>query len=162
MKSPVVTQMSGLPQRRFMIMKSRLVVFIALVVCLSITGGSAFAHHGAGLSFDMSKQLTVTGVVTKFNWANPHSQLYFDVTGADGSAVDHWVAEMSSPGVLMRTGDWVRNTLKPGDKVTVTMHPSKSGTTVGYCGMIVLPDGRKVSGDPATLGTFEGDPKRGN
>jgi hypothetical protein len=140
-------------------MKSRLAVSLALAGCLLTGGGASFAHHGANLSFDMNKQLTVTGTVTKFNFANPHSQLYFDATDASGTPA-HWVAEMSSPGVLMRTGDWVRNTLKPGDKVTVTMHPSKSGALVGYCGMVELPDGRKVSGDPATLGTFEGDPKR--
>jgi hypothetical protein len=120
---------------------------IALLSCVLVVGGIAFAHHGAGLSYQMDKTVTVKGTVTSFRWANPHSQLYLDAM--DGGDVVHWAVEMASPGVLSRAasgGSWVRNTLKPGDVVTVTMHPSKSGEPVGDCDIIVLPDGRWATG----------------
>jgi hypothetical protein len=105
-----------------------------LMIC-----ASAFAHHGTGSSYDSSKTVSVTGVVDEFIWANPHSQLYVNVTDAQGSVV-RWGVEMNSPGVLARAG-WTRRRLKAGDKVTVTMHPSLAGTPVGVFRSIVFPDG---------------------
>ena len=80
----------------------------------------AFAHHGTGSSYDSNKTITVAGVVDEFIWANPHSQLYINVTDAQGTVV-RWGIEMNSPGVLARAG-WTKRRLKPGDKVTLTMH----------------------------------------
>jgi hypothetical protein len=105
----------------------------------------AFAHHGTGSSYDSSKTITLTGVVTKFAWSNPHSQLYFDVTDDQGNVV-HWGGEMSSPGVLARAG-WTRNRLKTGDKVTLIMHPSLVGTPVGVVQKVVFPDGTTACGN---------------
>src|SRR5437870_5827664 len=62
-----------------------------------------FAHHGTGASYDLSKLVTVKGVITRFAWSNPHSQLYFDVTDDKGN-VEHWSAEMNAPGNLERAG----------------------------------------------------------
>ena len=105
-----------------------------LMVCVP-----AFAHHGTGSSYDSSKTVSVTGVVDEFIWANPHSQLYVNVTDAQGNVV-RWGVEMNSPGVLARAG-WTRRRLKAGDKVTVTVHPSLAGTPVGVFRSIVFPDG---------------------
>ena len=117
------------------------------VVGLGLACGSAFAHHGSGLSYQMDKSVTVKGTVTNFRWANPHAQLYFDES-KDGQVI-HWAAEMNSPGVLIRDG-WSKTTVKPGDVITVTMHPSRSGDPVGLCGVIVLPDGRQIQGYTGT------------
>jgi hypothetical protein len=128
-------------------MKSKLTVFFVLAVGLVITCGPVFAHHGSDLSYKMDESVTVKGKVTNFRWANPHAQLYFDEE--KNGEVIHWAAEMNSPGVLTRDG-WTIHTVKPGDVITVTMHPSKSGDPVGLCGVIVLPDGRKVQGYTGT------------
>ena len=87
------------------------------------------AHHGTGASYDSTKEVTLTGTVTDFVWKNPHAQIYFDVKGQDGKLVS-WSAELNSPGVLAREG-WKRNMFKPGDELTITVNPSKAGTSAG-------------------------------
>ena len=106
-----------------------------LLVCCSI-----LAHHGTNASYDQSKTVTMTGTVTEFVWSNPHIQLYFDVKSETGSVV-HWGGEGGSPGTLERVG-WSRKLLKPGDQITITVHPSKAGTPFGVIEKLVLPDGR--------------------
>jgi hypothetical protein len=87
------------------------------------------AHHGTGASYDSTKSVTITGTLTKFSWTNPHSYVELDVKGADGQIV-HWAGELNSPGILQTAG-WKKDTLKAGDQVTLTVHPSKAGTPVG-------------------------------
>src|ERR1039458_8572638 len=98
-----------------------------------------FAHHGTGASYDTTKQVTVKGTVTGFKWSNPHVQIYFDAQDADGNVV-HWSAgEGASPFTYAKAG-WNRNTLKPGDKITVVMNPSKvEGVPAGVINHVVLP-----------------------
>ena len=92
-----------------------------------VLGTSAvFAHHGTNISYDPTKEVTLTGVVTKFVWANPHGQLFFDVKGQDGKVVT-WGGEMHSIALLTRSG-WTRNTLKAGDTISVRGYPSRAGT----------------------------------
>ena len=65
-------------------MKNKLVlvgILAGLMAC-----GTLLAHHGTGASYDASKEITVTGVVTQFNWHNPHAQIYFDVKDENGKA----------------------------------------------------------------------------
>lgn len=97
---------------------------VGVAVCLGSTG--ALAHHGTNVSYDPSKEITVAGVVTKFIWSNPHSQLHFEVKGPDGQTVT-WGGEMHSIGLLRRAG-WSRDTIKAGDAVTVRGYPSRAGT----------------------------------
>ena len=113
-------------------------VVIAMAALLMVCA-PAFAHHGTGSSYDANKTITVAGVVDEFIWANPHSQLYINVTDAQGNVV-RWGIEMNSPGVLARAG-WTKRRLKPGDKVTVTAHPSLAGTTTAVFRSITFPDG---------------------
>src|ERR1700745_1959220 len=125
-------------------MKTRLLVALA-VVGMFVLSMAALAHHGTGISYDMNKAVTLKGVVTKFEWLNPHSQLYFDVKDKDGKTVQ-WAAEMRAPGNLIAEGytrKELLEKLKPGTEVTVTGNPSKSGAPVlvfiklttanGYC-----------------------------
>src|SRR4051812_13255932 len=91
-----------------------------------------FAHHGTGISYDMNKSASVKGVITKFAWANPHSQLYFDVKDAKGN-VEHWAAEMRAPGNLIASGysrKALLEKLAPGKEITVFGNPSKVGAPV--------------------------------
>lgn len=104
-----------------------------------LAGAPAFAHHGSAQSFDVSKTITLTGVVTNFAWINPHSHIYFDAKDPHG-AILHWDCEMTSPGVLAGAG-WSKHSLNPGDKITITVHPALSGEPVGLFRKIVFPNG---------------------
>jgi hypothetical protein len=107
-------------------MKAKL---LGVTLLFLMAGGSLAAHHGTGASYDASKEVTLTGVVTQFTWHNPHAQIYFDVKDESGNVVS-WGAELNSPGVLSREG-WTRSKFKPGDVITITLNPSKAGTPFG-------------------------------
>ena len=98
-----------------------------------------FAHHGSRISYDLTQMVTLTGTVTEFQWQNPHVYIKFDVKDKGGK-VTNWGAETYSPVVMTRDG-WGRKTLKTGDKVTVTLWPSKIGTPMGFLAKLVHPDG---------------------
>jgi len=87
------------------------------------------AHHGTQASYDMSKSVALTGTVTEWRFVNPHAQLYFDVTDDTGRVV-HWSGELNSPTSLSRDG-WPKDAFKPGDNITLSVHPSKAGTSIG-------------------------------
>jgi len=121
--------------------------FIALCVAIAILvmPMAASAHHGTGASYDLSKLVTVKGVITKFAWSNPHSQLYFDVTDDKGN-VEHWSAELNAPGNLERAGYTRKGMLdlfKVGSDVTVSGFRSKAGTPVMVFSKAVMADGRE-------------------
>jgi len=94
------------------------------------------AHHSFAAEFDAAKPLNLKGIVTKIEWANPHTYFYLDVSDTDGK-VTNWGMEMGSPNGLMRAG-WTRNTLHVGDEVTVEGAQAKDGTFVGNARAVVL------------------------
>jgi len=100
-----------------------------------------FAHHG-NAAFDVGKRVTVKGTVTDWVWANPHCWLKFDVKDDKGN-VAHWVAETNNAPDMIERG-WSKNTFKPGDEVTVTVEPVKSGNPVGRVVAVVLPNGQNL------------------
>ena len=109
--------------------RARLVGLAALLVTGTVVAVSA--HHGTAVSYDDTKQVTVTGKVTEFWWRNPHSALFIDSTD-DKGAVVQWAVELGSPGALTRTG-WTRRTFVAGDIVSIVVNPSRAGTPVGVC-----------------------------
>ena len=123
-------------------MKSRIHTLVAGAALL-LASMPAYVHH-SGAMFDSGREETIKGTITEFNWTNPHSSFKVDVTGPDGkSAV--WAIEMNSPQNLIRTG-WKRTSIKPGDVVTVVVHPLRDGKPGGSYVSITLSNGTKLGG----------------
>jgi len=109
---------------------------------LLVAAAPALAHHSFAAEYDNNKSLKLTGTVTKVEWMNPHARFYVDVKD-EGGKVTNWEFELGSPNGLMRRG-WTRNSLKPGDTVTVSGYQAKDGTSLGNARTVSLADGRKV------------------
>jgi hypothetical protein len=123
-------------------MRSVLSLAIACVVWLP-WGLPALAHHSGAAEFDSHKKIDLAGVVTKVEWTNPHAHFYMDVKDPSGN-VANWNFELASPNVLIRNG-WKRNSLQPGDMVTVTGIQAKDSSNYASAGVITFPDGRKLT-----------------
>ena len=120
-----------------------LVIFPAAVVLLLSLAGTAHAHHGFVSWFDMGRSVTVKGTVTGFDWTNPHSYIYFDVKDEKG-AVQKWSAELGAVTMLARAG-WKRDTVKPGDEITLIGNPAKDGKPLMHLDKIVLANGQELA-----------------
>jgi hypothetical protein len=107
------------------IRRARIVPSAFAVACVLGSATDAGAHHGDAGRFE-EFTVTMTGTVVALQLINPHSSLILDVTD-EGGDTERWQAEFTSPGNLMREFGWDRNTLKPGDQITITGRPIKSG-----------------------------------
>jgi hypothetical protein len=122
----------------------RFVLSIAVAGVIWLAAGSpALAHHSGAAEFDSTKKIDLTGVVTKVEWTNPHAHFYMDVKDPSGN-VANWNLELASPNVLIRNG-WKRNSVKPGDTVSVTGSRAKDSPYYGSASVITFPDGHKLS-----------------
>ena len=108
-----------------------------LLVC-----GPVLAHHGRS-NYDVTSIATVKGIVTEFEWVNPHALIHFDVMGESGN-VEKWIAETNSPNTLSRQG-WSRNTVKTGDEITLVGHRVKGGANYFNFSKITFADGRVLT-----------------
>jgi hypothetical protein len=122
-----------------------------VAVAWAVLGGAvlgvvpAFAHH-SNVAFIVTKVVTVKGVVKDFAWRNPHTWLTLTVDEGKGGKAD-WALEGRAPGVLLRAG-WTRNSLKPGDTVTVDMSPAKDGSKTGLIARVTKADGTILPNAP--------------
>jgi hypothetical protein len=112
--------------------------FITAGLLLVGSAGVALAHHSAA-AFDASTEKVITGTVKKFDYSNPHTWVWLDVPNSQG-VVETWGVEGMSPNYLSRRG-WTRNTLKPGDKLTITLRPMKNGEKGGMWVRAARPGG---------------------
>ena len=136
-------------------MKSKIVLAaLAAVTAVLLASVPMFAHHGTGISYDLTKSVTVKGTIVNFAFHNPHSQLYWDAKDENGNIV-HWSAEMNAPGNLERAGytrKQLFDLLKPGTEVTVTGFQSRSGAPVVVFSKAVTPNGElKSAGGPGKI-----------
>jgi hypothetical protein len=113
----------------------------AFALSLALAGG-AQAHHSFATEFDSKKPVTVEGVITKARIMNPHSWLYLDVRGSDGT-VTNWGFEFGTPLSLERKG-FGKDDVKAGSPVKVDGFRAKNGGPFGYSTVVTLADGRKV------------------
>jgi hypothetical protein len=104
------------------------------------------AHHSFAAEYD-SKEITLTGTITKVEWTNPHIYFYMDVKDSSGNVVNYAV-EGYPPNTLKRTG-FTKADLKIGDTVTVTAYPAKDSTNRVAGREVTFPDGGKKFAGPA-------------
>jgi hypothetical protein len=104
----------------------------------------AGAHHSFAM-YEKDKLLTLQGEVKSFQWTNPHCVLSFMVKPEGGGEPQEWAMETTSPGVLTRSG-WTRNSIKPGDRVSVEFSPLRDGSHGGGIESVTLLDtGQKLT-----------------
>jgi len=107
-----------------------------------------WAHHELRAEFDEKKPVSLRGIVTRFDWNNPHALLYVDVTDTSGEIVN-WAVEWASPLDLRKAG-WARESLKVGDSVTVEGWLARDGSKLASGRTIVLASGKRFAEAPAT------------
>jgi hypothetical protein len=98
-----------------------------LFVAFVLAAVPVAAHHGTSITYYVDKSITVSGVITEFVYGYPHPQVYFDVTREDGK-VEKWGSEFGPTPLMMRNFKvgWGRDSIKPGDKITLTCAPHKT------------------------------------
>jgi hypothetical protein len=102
------------------------------------------AHHSFAM-FDQEHPIAIVGTVTEFRYTSPHIYIYLDVKGADGSDTV-WNLEGGSPSLLVRAG-WTGKSIKPGDELSMTIDPLRSGAPGGawQATRIKFKDGRPIA-----------------
>src|SRR5512145_882648 len=101
-------------------------LFVA--VAIAVSAAAMQAHHSVPGQFDMSKPVTLKGVISKVDWINPHIYVYLDVKDAAGTTAT-W-ALSTLPTAMMRRAGLTKETLqgKPGEVVTIDAVPARNGT----------------------------------
>ena len=111
-----------------------------LLLCFA---GVAAAHH-SGAAYDQEHQQKIEGTVKQVNWTNPHITFEVESDAKDGKAAQTWVFEVSSPGVLTRSG-WTKRSLQPGDHAAFHYAPLRDGNPGGFLVRVTLPSGQELS-----------------
>ncbi len=124
---------------------------VAILTGFAIAGLSlpSSGHHGSNVVYDLTQSVTLSGTVTEFQFVNPHTQILFEVTGEDGSVVT-WLAGMSSSLGLGQNEGWTRETIKPGDEITITGSPARNDAPSIWVEQI------NVDGEPLLKGRYTG------
>jgi hypothetical protein len=126
---------------------SLLLLAIGLVPLTHVT-----AHHSPAMLYDLSREITVVGVVTQYQLGNPHMRIYLDVDNE--GTTEKWLAEGGSRTQLMRVG-WTADDVVPGDKVTVRGHPSRDGSKLIHMEYLTLPDGTERFAEDLRVEQFD-------
>jgi hypothetical protein len=119
-----------------MIAQLRFLIAAGFVLGLA---GATQAHH-SNAAYDLEHPRSFEGTVKIVNWANPHINFHVVLDGKDGQAGEEWVFEVSSPGVLTRSG-WTKRSLQPGDHATFLVAPLRDGTHGGFLRQVTLQNG---------------------
>jgi hypothetical protein len=124
-------------------MKMPLAIYFGCMSTL-LAAGAVYGHHSF-VSFDMTKTVQMAGTVKEFQWTNPHTYIVLEMTDSNGRTSDATL-ETNGPGYLVRQG-WKRETLRQGDKITVTVHPMRDGSPGGQLVGVTLPSGQQLSAE---------------
>lgn len=118
-------------------MNTRLVA-LAAYLTFSLGSAQALAHHSFAAEFDGDKPVSLSGVVLKLDWTNPHTYIHIEVENEDGS-YEEWALELGSPNGLMRRG-WTRNTLDVGAEIMVRGTRARDGSNKANAQVVVISD----------------------
>ena len=118
---------------------------VALLATAVLLPAPAHSHH-SNVAYEVTKVITITGVVKAFDWVNPHTWVHVVVDDGKGGKVE-WACEGRAPGILSRAG-WTRSVLKAGDRVTIDMSPAKDGSKVSIIARVTKADGTILSNQP--------------
>ena len=119
----------------------------ASIIYLLLISGHVDAHHSFAL-FDNNHHILLHGIVTHYQWTNPHVYIELEVKQPDGTS-KRWTIECANPGILSRNG-WKYNMVKTGDEITVVVAPLRNGKAGALLKQVKLPDGTKIeNGGPA-------------
>jgi Family of unknown function (DUF6152) len=117
-------------------------ILLAVSLILSF-GGMAVAHH-SNAAYDLDNPKTIEGTVKTVNWTNPHITFVVEPDAKTGDQPASWVFEVSSPGVLTRSG-WTKRSLQPGDHAVFRYAPLRDGNPGGFLLKVTLPNGQELS-----------------
>jgi hypothetical protein len=118
------------------------VVGLVLSFVLAL-GGIAAAHH-SNAAYDLDHPQTMEGTVKAVNWTNPHITFVIEKDAKSGEQAATWVFEVSSPGVLTRSG-WTKRSLQPGDHAVFRYAPLRDGNPGGFLLKVTLPSGQELT-----------------
>jgi hypothetical protein len=111
-------------------------------------------HHSFGM-FDLARTEILEGTVREFQWTNPHVVIWIDSIPEEGGDPETWAVELTSPGNLQRAG-WSKRTFNPGDRVSITMSPLRSGNNGGaFRAMENFTTGESLEYDYTRLGQVQ-------
>jgi len=125
-------------------------VLLAPLVTSVLLVGPCFAHHSFAM-YDQTRTMTLTGTITDWQWTNPHTELYLFVQAVDGKAFATpavWRIEGQSPTVMRDELKIRRDQFKPGDKVTIVIHPLRNGSPGGSFVSATISSGRTPAAPP--------------
>jgi hypothetical protein len=125
--------------------KIRIFSLLAMLATSIAISGPVFAHHSMSM-YDRGHDTTFKATITEFNWANPHAQVTFTVTDEHGN-IEKWVAECPGPNRLANHG-WSKDSLKPGDQVTIVGNRNKDGSPTMRFEKVIFPDGQELEARP--------------
>lgn len=114
------------------------------VVGLLGLAAPAFAHHAVQAEFDQDKKATITGVLTKVLWINPHVRWVMDVKDPKTGKVATWDISGGGPGGFRQIGITGRDVFKVGETYTAIIALARDGSNFGHVFAFILPDGRKL------------------
>ena len=112
------------------------------IVAVLLAGAPALAHHATQAEFDQNNVKTITGVMTKVMWVNPHVNWHLDVKNPDGTTTE-WMIEAATPNTLLRRG-FTRDTVKAGTEITVVGYQAKNGAPRANGRDLILADGSRL------------------
>ena len=129
-------------------MRAHFIALSAVLAAAFFQASPGLAHH-SNVEFEVTKVLTITGVVKEFQWRNPHTWVLMTIDDGKGGKVD-WAGEGRAPGVLLRAG-WSKSSIKPGETITVDMSPARDGSQTGMVARVTKADGTILSNAPPPI-----------
>jgi hypothetical protein len=127
-------------------MRYRLASLLVAAAIAVAAAAAPLAHHSVPGQFDMSKPMTLKGVISKIDWINPHIYIHLAVKDGDGTTATWALATL--PTAMMRRAGLTRESLqgKPGEEVTINAVPARDGSKhLGWINKITYADGHSFS-----------------